>query len=128
MGVIAEETCIELMASTPVGRIAYTVQGHPMVVPVNFAWHEDSVVFRTLAGEKLEAAAEGQRVCFQIDHWEGDRRSGWSVAVVGPAREVTNFAEREQLENIGLVPWGKEKWRQAWVRIEPESISGRVLR
>ncbi len=128
MGVIAEDLCIELLEATPIGRIAFTVDGHPMVVPVNFAWFEDTVVFRTLEGQKLEAAAEGQRVCFQIDQWSAADRSGWSVVVVGPAREVTDFAEREQLENVGLVPWSKAKWRQSWIRVEPESISGRVLR
>lgn len=128
MGVIAESICVELLETTPIGRIAFTVDGHPMVVPVNFAWFEDSVVFRTLEGQKLEAAAQGQQVCFQIDQWSSADRSGWSVAVVGLAREVTDFAEREQLENVGLVPWSKAKWRQSWIRIEPETISGRVLR
>jgi len=128
LGIIAEETCAELLDSTPIGRIAFTIDGLPMVVPVNFAWHEDTVVFRTLEGHKLEAAAQGQRVCFQIDQWNPVDRSGWSVAVVGPAREVTDFAEREQLENVGLVPWAKARWRQSWIRVEPETISGRVLR
>lgn len=128
MGVIDEKDCIELMSHTPIGRIAFMVADHPMVVPVNFAWHEDTIVFRTLEGQKLDAAAEGQTVCFEIDNWDRDQRSGWSIAVIGKAREVTNFAEREQLENIGLIPWAKEKWRPMWVRIEPTSISGRVLR
>ena len=128
MGVIDEADCVELMASTPIGRIAFTVDDHPMVVPVNFAWYEESIVFRTLEGQKLDAAAEGQRVCFEIDHWDAGGRSGWSIVIVGRAREVTNFAEREQLEEIGLIPWAKDKWRPTWVRIEPESLSGRVLR
>lgn len=128
MGVIADDLCLELLDETPIGRIAFTVDDHPMVVPVNYAWFEDTVVFRTLQGQKLEAAAQGQRVCFQIDQWSSADRSGWSVAVVGQAREVTDFAEREQLENVGVVPWTKAKWRQSWIRIEPETISGRVLR
>jgi len=128
MGVIDDDQCIELMSSTPIGRIAFTVDGHPMVVPVNFKWHEDTIVFRTLEGQKLDAAAEGQTVCFEIDHWDAGDETGWSIVVVGQAREVTNFAEREQLESIGLIPWAKEKWRPMWVRIEPESIAGRVLR
>ena len=128
MGVIDEADCIELMSSTPIGRIGFTVDGHPMVVPVNFAWHDDGIVFRTLEGQKLDAAAEGQTVCFQIDSWSREDRSGWSIVVVGRAREVTNFAEREELEGIGLVPWTRERWRPMWVRIEPDTISGRLLR
>lgn len=126
--VIPRDQSIELMASTPIGRMAFVVDGHPMVLPVNFAWHEDGVVFRTLPGQKLHAATEGQQVCFEVDHWDPDVQSGWSVVVVGKARQVTNFAEQELLENIGLVPWAKGTWRPKWVRIEPEQITGRRLR
>ena len=128
MGVIDEADCIELMASTPIGRIAFTVDDHPMVVPVNFAWHEDTVVFRTLEASKQTRWPAAAASSFEVDHWDAEARSGWSVAVIGRAREVTNFAEREELEGIGLVPWAKEKWRPMWVRIEPESIAGRLLR
>lgn len=128
MGVIDDERCVELMSSTPIGRIAFTVDGHPMVVPVNFKWHEGGIVFRTLEGQKLDAATEGQTVCFEVDHWDATDESGWSIAIIGKAREVTNFAEREQLEDIGLIPWAKEKWRPTWVRIEADRVDGRVLR
>jgi hypothetical protein len=45
--------------------------------------------------------------------------------VTGVAREVTNWAEQEQLENVGLVPWARDQWRKMWVRIEPSEITGR---
>jgi hypothetical protein len=127
LGVIDEPRAIELLESTPIGRIGFVVDGHPLVLPVNFKWHEGTVVFRTLEGMKLDAAAKGQAVCFEVDRWDAAKRSGWSVVVIGTAREVTNWAEREQLENIGLVPWATGKGRPIWVRIDPEEISGRVL-
>lgn len=120
--------CIELLETTPVGRIGFTAGGRPMVLPVNFAWFEDSVVFRSLDGQKLAAAAEAQEVCFEVDHWDTQARTGWSVVVRGQARQVTQWAEREQLENIGLVPWARDAWRHLWVRIEPTEMSGRRLR
>ncbi len=128
MGVIDEEKCIELVESTPIGRIGFTVDGGPLVLPVNFAWFVNTIVFRTLEGQKLAAAAANQPVCFEVDMWDPVERSGWSVVITGVAREVTEWAEREQLENVGLVPWSKEKWRPMWVRVEPTEISGRVLR
>jgi uncharacterized protein len=67
-------------------------------------------------------------VCFEVDHWNAEDRSGWSVVVRGVAREVAQWAEREQLENIGLVPWTRDAWRPMWVRVEPTEITGRVLR
>lgn len=132
MGVIEDATCMQLIRSTPVGRIGFTSDGGPLVLPVNFAVDGDgeneTVVFRSLEGQKLAAAAEGQTVCFEVDDWDAETRSGWSVVIRGTAREVTDWAEREQLENIGLVPWAKEEWRRMWIRIEPSEMTGRVLR
>lgn len=128
LAVIEEDRCVELIQSTPIGRIGFWVDGGPLVLPVNFAWFQDSVVFRTLEGQKLAAAAEGQAVCFEVDHWDAADHSGWSVVVAGRARAIDGWAEIEQLENIGLVPWARGEWRPFWVRVEPESITGRVLR
>jgi len=127
-GVLDRATCVELLESTPIGRIGFQVDGAPMVLPVNFAWTEDTIVFRTLEGMKLAAAADQQAVCFEVDRWDESARTGWSVVVTGVAREVTEWAEREILERIGLVPWAREEWRTMWVRVEPDVISGRVLR
>jgi nitroimidazol reductase NimA-like FMN-containing flavoprotein (pyridoxamine 5'-phosphate oxidase superfamily) len=127
MGVMDEDQCIELLSSTPIGRVGFNADGAPLVLPVNFAWYENTIVFRTLEGQKLAAAAGGQTVCFEVDSWDGVKRSGWSVLVKGVAREVTNWAEQEQLENIGLVPWARDQWRKIWVRIEPSEITGRFV-
>jgi len=128
MGVIDRDRCVELMESTPIGRVAFVDgAGEILALPVNFKWHEGTVVFRTLEGQKLAAAAEGKAVCFEVDQWSPEERTGWSVVVQGRAREVTNWAEVEELEGIGLVPWAKEKWKRMWVRIEPTNITGRVL-
>jgi nitroimidazol reductase NimA-like FMN-containing flavoprotein (pyridoxamine 5'-phosphate oxidase superfamily) len=128
MGVIDDEACIELVRSTPIGRIGFMSDGWPLVLPVNFAWYEGSIVFRTIEGQKLAAAAERQPVCFEVDRWDATTRSGWSVVIRGTANEVTDWAEIAHLENIGLAPWSKEKWRPLWVRVDPSEISGRVLR
>lgn len=128
MGVIDETQSIALVESTPVGRVGFMSDDGPLVLPVNHAWHEDSIVFRTLEGQKLAAATDNATVCFEVDRWDEADHSGWSVVIRGKARQVTGWAEIEQLENLGLVPWSKEKWRPLWVRIEPTDISGRILR
>ena len=128
MGVLDEATCVQLLESTPIGRVGFSTDDGLLVLPVNFKWHENSVVFRTLEGQKLAAAAEHQHVCFEVDHWDAATRTGWSVVVQGVAREVTNWGEDVQLDQIGLVPWAKDAWRPIWVRIEPTAVSGRILR
>ncbi len=128
LGVLDEARCMELIESTPIGRIGFLSDGSPLVLPVNFAVHEGAIVFRTLEGVKLAAVAEGQTVCFEVDQWDPATRTGWSVVIRGRSSEVTGWAEIEQLENIGLAPWTREKWRPLWAKIEPTGISGRVLR
>ncbi len=128
MGIVDEEMCIKLIESTPIGRVGFTTGDELLVLPVNFKWYEDSIVFRTLEGQKLAAAAENQHVCFEVDRWDAATRTGWSVVIQGVAREVTNWAEDSRLDQIGLVPWSKAEWKPIWVRIEPTMISGRVLR
>jgi nitroimidazol reductase NimA-like FMN-containing flavoprotein (pyridoxamine 5'-phosphate oxidase superfamily) len=125
LGELDEDRCVELLCTAPVGRIGFITDGAPLVLPVNFTWHEDTIVFRTVEGQKLAAAASGQTVCFEVDSWDAGSRTGWSVVVTGVAREVTNWAEQEQLENVGLVPWARDQWRKMWVRIEPSEITGR---
>ncbi len=126
-GTIDHAACIELIQSTPVGRIGFVSDHGLLVLPVNHAWWEESIVFRSLEGRKLAAAAENRQVCFEVDQWDAADRSGWSVVLQGQAREVTDWAEKAQLEEIGLVPWDRDTWQTHWVRIDPTSISGRTL-
>ena len=128
MGVLSDDRCAELLATTPIGRIGFVSEGQPIVLPVTYAWHDGDVVFRTLEGQKLAAAAYAQPVCFEIDEWDAHDREGWSVVVKGVADEVTEWAEIEQLEQIGLAAWSHETWRRIWVRVTPTEITGRVLR
>jgi len=123
---LTERRCIELLESIPVGRIAFTAEDGPIVLPVNYAWFEGTVVFRTLDRD-LQDLIDGQFVCFEVDDWSAETRTGWSVLVRGAAREVTQWAEREQLESIGLVPWARDVWRPRWIRVEPVEMTGREL-
>lgn len=43
--VLTEEECIRLLQSNSVGRIAFTVDGQPLILPVNYAADQRAVVF-----------------------------------------------------------------------------------
>ena len=125
--VLGRDDCIELIQATPIGRLGFVDEGQPVVLPVNFRWTGHAVVFRTLEGDKLHAAAMNQPVAFEVDDWDTATNLGWSVVFKGIAHEVTNWAEAEELEQLGLVPWSSDVWRQKWVKVVPEEISGRRL-
>lgn len=120
--------CEALLGRMPVGRVVFVDdEGQPLALPVSYRWHDAKVVFRTLEGQKLHAAVRNQRVSFEVDYWDPDTHTGASVLVKGKASAVEDWAEVEDLEQLGLVPWASERWRASWIRVTPVEISGRRI-
>jgi nitroimidazol reductase NimA-like FMN-containing flavoprotein (pyridoxamine 5'-phosphate oxidase superfamily) len=123
--VLNEAQCLALLGQVPVGRIGITVGALPVILPVNFAALNGSVIFRTVPGTKLSAATANHVVAFEVDSYEAEGRSGWSVLVQGMASEVTDpVAVRHSLAALGT-PWGVAEVADRIVKIEVERISGR---
>lgn len=77
---------LRLLAKVPLGRVVYTRQALPAVLPVNFFLDEDdSVLLYTSAVSDLVQAIEGAVVAFEADEFSAATRSGWSVVVTGRA-------------------------------------------
>jgi nitroimidazol reductase NimA-like FMN-containing flavoprotein (pyridoxamine 5'-phosphate oxidase superfamily) len=125
---LSHDECMKLLTSTPIGRLGFVVDDELLVLPFNYAWFDGKIVFRTIEGQKMAAVAQGWAVCFEVDDWDANEQTGWSVVIKGTAREVTGWAEKEALEQIGLVPWSHGEWRPLWVEVEPTEITGRVIR
>lgn len=124
---LSVEQCVEFLAASSIGRIVFVDGDQPVALPVNYAWFEDSVVFRTGEGQKLYAATLGQQVAFEVDEIDQATHAGSSVLVKGQARAVTDWAEQEQLEQLSVRPWQRQPWRRGWVRVVPSEITGRKL-
>jgi nitroimidazol reductase NimA-like FMN-containing flavoprotein (pyridoxamine 5'-phosphate oxidase superfamily) len=84
------------------------------------------VVFRTEQGTKLQAAARGSRVCFEVDRADEVAHAGWSVIVRGEITEVTDRAELERLRGLPLQAWAPGS-RDRYVRILPAVLTGRRI-
>lgn len=121
------DTCLELLASQPVGRVAYMDAGTPVVLPVNHRIEGREVVFRTTYGSKLAAALMERPVAFEVDAYSADTRSGWSVLVRGRAEVLFDPAESSTQSGPAPRPWADAVERGWWVRIHPEEISGRRI-
>lgn len=126
--VLSPEECNRLLDSTAVGRVAFMSKGEPLILPVNHALVDGTIVFRTTVGEKLDAARQRAPMSFEVDGWEPEARRGWSVVVRGTAEAVYEPAEVERLDALGLVSWAKPGVNAQWVRLRPTEISGRALR
>ena len=119
-----EAECLELMASVHIGRVAVTMGALPAVFPVNFEMRDGDIYFRTGSGTKMRAAVEKAVVGFEVDRFDDEARTGWSVLVVGETETVSPL-DPTFLE-VAAHPWARGD-RHNLVRIRPELISGRRL-
>jgi nitroimidazol reductase NimA-like FMN-containing flavoprotein (pyridoxamine 5'-phosphate oxidase superfamily) len=90
----------KLLGERHLGRLALVDADGPVILPVNYTLDEGSVVFRTDPGSKLDAAAAGATVAFEVDAADERHRTGWSVVVRGRAGEVSEPAEPERLRGL----------------------------
>jgi nitroimidazol reductase NimA-like FMN-containing flavoprotein (pyridoxamine 5'-phosphate oxidase superfamily) len=118
------DECLRLLATQVVGRLAVAEPGAaPHLLPVNYTLLRESVVFRSSPGTKLRLLVD-EPVAFEADSFDPDGRTGWSVTVRGRAYEAS---DREmEIEDIRL-PAFVERQTSRWVRLVPESITGRRI-
>jgi uncharacterized protein len=128
---IDRDECLRMLSagSGGIGRLAFTVSGsRAWIRPVNYAFDQstESVVFRSALGSRLLAALSSGPATFEIDGGDLVQRTGWSVIIAGQGEEVTDPAEMERLEALGLEPWAPGS-KTHWVRVRATSISGRRI-
>jgi nitroimidazol reductase NimA-like FMN-containing flavoprotein (pyridoxamine 5'-phosphate oxidase superfamily) len=121
-----QDECWTHLRESTVGRLAYVVDGWPVVVPVNYAAGAGEIAFRSESGGKLAAAARGAQVSLQVDVIDPVYRSGWSVLAFGVAEVVVDDDERERLAERGLRSWATVG-DGAWIRVRPVRVTGRIL-
>ena len=121
------DRCLDLLRRDEVGRLAVIADGGPLILPVNYRMDGDAVVFRTDPGLKLDQGVRAHG-CFEIDHFDRDERSGWSVIVAGRLEEVTRYESKAwaRVHDLAVDPWA-EGPKEHWMRLVPSRISGRVL-
>jgi hypothetical protein len=127
--VIPKELCLELLGSQSVGRIAVIDAGYPIVVPVNYRLvsSEDQhfISIRTRPGNVIDRS--GPPVAFEIDGIDHYHHTGWSVVVRGTLHHLIDLDRRGWNSPLDPQPWIEDE-RDAWLLIEPQSITGRRLR
>jgi nitroimidazol reductase NimA-like FMN-containing flavoprotein (pyridoxamine 5'-phosphate oxidase superfamily) len=119
--------CEELLQSQSVGRVAWQAADGPQILPVTYAWHEGTIIFRTSPYGVLSELIRPTEVALEIDDLDQRTRRGWSVVLQGRACGV---AEPEQLVRIwavdGVVPWAGGV-RNVFIQISPQKMTGRVV-
>jgi nitroimidazol reductase NimA-like FMN-containing flavoprotein (pyridoxamine 5'-phosphate oxidase superfamily) len=124
---LAVDECIELLRASVVGRAAICTPTGPHVVPVNFAVHQDSIVFRTTPYSVLGTYGWSGDMAFEVDQIDTEKHQGWSVVAIGRGELVEDV---EELEDIRWAheprPWA-DGARQMYVRLPWREITGRRI-
>jgi nitroimidazol reductase NimA-like FMN-containing flavoprotein (pyridoxamine 5'-phosphate oxidase superfamily) len=126
--VIQRDECLRLLAGDEIGRLAVISGNTPIVLPVNYALDGETVVFRTDSGTKLDRGPRA-RASFEVDRFDRQRRTGWSVVATGRLEEVTRYdsATFDRLQGLAVDPWaGGDKAH--WMRLVPDRVTGRRVR
>lgn len=121
---LSQDECWELLEEASVGRLAVDIAGKPDIFPINFVVDGNTILFRTGAGTKLAASALLHHVAFEIDGYEPQKRTAWSVVVKGNATQVEKMDEVYAAEDLPLFPWVAHP-KPNFVRIDPHEITGR---
>ena len=116
--VLDTHTCLELLRTREVGRLAVSIADHPDIFPINYVVDHGTVVFRTAEGTKLAAALLGRGVAFEIDGYDPDAGDAWSVVMKGYAVEIEQMHEYFDALDLPLFPWHAGP-KHRFVRIEP---------
>ena len=121
--VIDLDECWRLIDQSPVGRIAFIEAGEPTVFPVNHTTVGRRIVFRTARGAALHQALNDRPIAFEVDDFDVDTMTGWSVLVRGTATIAPDLED----EPVDLVPWADSIDRNDWVAVIGSEVTGRRI-
>jgi nitroimidazol reductase NimA-like FMN-containing flavoprotein (pyridoxamine 5'-phosphate oxidase superfamily) len=124
-----EEALIrQRLARARFARLAFVDGDQPIVVPVNIATDAgERIVFQTASGGLL-GGLDGHKVAIEIDGHDPALHAGWSVLVLGVARDVTDAADPDaaRLRAVPVDTWAPGT-RGRRFAVLPLSITGRTI-
>ena len=123
---LEEPVCRRLLASVPIGRLAFTEAALPRVLPVHFTVRGDDVVIGSLNGAKVRIAMRGDVVAFEADSVDPVTHEGWCVNVIGVSRLLTGEDDVATLDRLGFTPWAPHQDRH-YFAVRMDTVVGRCL-
>jgi len=85
---LSREEALRVLEEAPVAHLGMIDRGMPYVTPMSFVFSDDRVLFRTMAGRKLDALRANPNVCVEASRLDEETGDWHSVIVSGQAREV----------------------------------------
>lgn len=116
--------CWALLRTQRVGRVAFLAEDGIVLLPVNFVVDGGSIVFRTAAGSKLEAATKRVDAAFEVDGTSEDAAVAWSVVLRGSLAPILGLHEVLDTFALPLHPFETSE-KNSFVRLHAQSVTGR---
>jgi len=121
---LTEDESWQLLASTSLGRVVFTMRALPAIRPVNHLIDDKTIIIRShhRAAIVAHAADGGSVVCYEADELDPVRHTGWSVIATGMARLIRNPAAVSRYKQM-LEPWTAGQMDYV-IAIKPQIITG----
>ena len=122
MELLDQLTCVELLRTSRIGRVAVTHGALPVILPVAFCFLDNDLIFAVAPGVLAQAAMSAEVVCFEADWADDDFVNVWSVAVIG---QLSTLAAEDlhRAQHIALLPWRTQS--ATIVKLSPSIFTGR---
>lgn len=92
---LTRDQAFELLQSQPVAHLGIVIDNAPYVMPMSYVVDGDHILFRTMAGMKLDAIKGNPRVCVEVSSFDEATGDWVSVIVRGSARLVDDSSTRQ---------------------------------
>jgi len=114
--------CERLLRRGRFGRVGLSTPDGMVILPVNYAVHEDAVVVRTAVDGALARHGHDQDLVFEVDAVDEERWTGWSVLARGRGELVADPGPRPMGERARSWADGA---RDAELRLAWTELTGR---
>lgn len=124
---LSRAECEQLLRTGIGGRIALSAPDGPHIVPVNYSVVDDAIIVRTSPYSVLGTYGRDSVLAFEVDRFDSDRQTGWSVVVRGRGEVVNDPDELDHIRATGEPrPWASGA-RTLHVRLRWSEITGRRI-
>lgn len=122
-----EADCRDLLRTHKIGRVGWQADPGPTILPVNYQLDGSEIIFRTSSTGLLGELRDGTPVAFEVDEFDEETRTGWSVLARGTVSVPSSPEDKAWLwRNDPPVPWAGHE-RAEFVSISIQELSGRIV-
>jgi nitroimidazol reductase NimA-like FMN-containing flavoprotein (pyridoxamine 5'-phosphate oxidase superfamily) len=124
---LSPQECARLLGAGVAGRVALSAPDGPHIIPVNYSVVDAAVILRTSPYSVLGTHGRDSLLAFEVDTFDYERHTGWSVVARGRAEVLTDAAEVAHVRET----WEPRQWaggqRGLYLRLRWTEISGRSV-